>query len=95
MHSSIHKRFRRVPAVALGLFLTFSLSAVAFAGPMKFGEGMNSLETDDKGELTAEGKKTVLKELDKIPDEDAWDLNLWAELERGRAEGPIYVEFRR
>lgn len=67
---------------------------IAHAGPIKVGEGMEALETDDKGNLTSEGQKTAVKELDRIPGEDAWDFTMYAELGGQAAEGPIYIEFR-
>jgi hypothetical protein len=78
----------------LALGLTLLVSTTALAGEMKFGEGSGSLETDDDGKLTAAGKESVLKELDKIPGEDAWDLNVWLKLDKPKGvEGPLYVEF--
>lgn len=70
----------------------YSVGSVAYAGELKFGEGMSSLETDDKGKLTDAGEKSALKKLDKIPGEDAWDLKVWAKLDHNNP-GPLYVEF--
>jgi MYXO-CTERM domain-containing protein len=75
--------------VALG---TLFVASPAWASEIKFGEGPSSLEVDDQGKLTEAGKKTAVKELDKIPGEDAWDLRVWAKLDKG-APGPLYVEF--
>ena len=73
--------------------LTVSLATgLAHAGELKFGEGPSSLETDDNGKLTSAGAKTALKQLDKIIGEDAWDLKVWARVDRGVA-GPMYIEF--
>ncbi len=65
----------------------------ASAGEIKFGEGMTALATDDAGKLTAEGKASAIKELDSVPGEDAWDMTLWARLDSGADEGPLYIEF--
>lgn len=70
----------------------YSVASVAYAGELKFGEGMKSLETDDKGKLTAAGEKSALKKLDKIPGEDAWNLKVWAKLDNNNP-GPLYLEF--
>lgn len=75
--------------VALGALF---VATPAWAGEIKFGEGPSSLEVDDQGKLTEAGRKTAVKELDKIPGEDAWDLRVWAKLDKG-APGPLYVEF--
>lgn len=77
-------------ALALGTLL---VSTPAWAGEFKFGEGPGSLDIDDNGKLTSEGRKAAISQLDKIPGEDAWDLNLWVSLDSGRAEGPLYIEF--
>lgn len=76
-------------AAATGLAVAL-MATPALAGDLKYGEGVGSLEVDEDGKLT--GGKSV-KELDKIPGEDAWDLSLWASLDGGRAEGPLYIEF--
>lgn len=70
----------------------YSVASVAYAGELKFGEGMSALETDDKGKLTEAGKGTIIKELDKVPGEDAWDLKVWAKLDHNNP-GPLYLEF--
>ena len=75
-----------------GAGLAVSASS-AFAGEIKFGEGMTALATDDAGKLTAEGKASAVKELDSVPGEDAWDMTLWARLDSGADEGPLYIEF--
>ncbi len=75
--------------IALGTLL---FAAPAWAGEIKFGEGPSSLEVDDQGKLTEAGRKTAVKELDKMPGEDAWDLRIWAKIDKG-APGPLYVEF--
>lgn len=75
----------------IGLGGLFTAST-AMAGEIKFGEGPSSLEVDDSGKLTDAGRKTAVKELDKIPGEDAWDLRVYAKLDKG-AGGPLYVEF--
>ena len=85
---------RRVVRISL-LSAALSLGAVglAHAGPILVGEGMDALAVDDDGKITAEGKKTAIKELDKIPGEDAWDFTLYTELSGKAAEGPMYIEF--
>lgn len=78
------------------MLLTFAFlmlaPAAASAGEIKFGQGSDSLETDDDGALTADGKKAVVDAVDRTPGEDLWETQLWARVDRG-AEGPIYVEF--
>lgn len=83
---------RRVAIITtLGLGGLFTAD-VAHAAEIKFGEGPSSLAVDDEGKLTDAGRKTAVKELDKIPGEDAWDLRVWAKLDKGKG-GPLYVEF--
>jgi len=76
------------------LFSAFALpllaGSTAFAGEIKFGQEM--LDVDDKGALSADGKKKVVAELDNVPGEDAWLAYAWAKVDKG-AEGPLYVEF--
>ncbi len=89
------KRFQPARIFAAAAFVAVAGVAIpAFAGELKFGEGADSLKTDDNGKLTAEGAKTAIKELDKVPGEDEWDLKIWAKIDRG-GEGPLYVEFFR
>lgn len=70
---------------------------LAWAGPdtqeIWFGTGSNSLETNENGQVTEEGKKTKTKEVDRIPGEDDWELKLHARMGKYAAEGPVYVEF--
>ena len=88
------RRVRTIATLSGALFLgSLALVPAALAGEIKFGEGLDSLATDDNGKLTDEGKATVLTELDSIPGEDAWDMNRWARLDSGAAEGPLYIEF--
>lgn len=89
---TIARRVLRVSALSAAV-LTLS-AGVALAGPIKVGEGAGALETDDSGGLTDAGKKSAVTELDRIPGEDAWDFTMFAELNKGAAEGPIYIEFR-
>ncbi len=70
------------------------ISSAAYAGELKFGEGADSLQTDDAGKLTSTGGKTAVKEIDKVIGEDAWDLKIWARVDRAVA-GPMYIEFYR
>lgn len=65
-------------------------SVVAYAGEIKFGQ--QELAVDDKGNLSADGKKSATDTLDNIPGEDAWQAYIWARLDHG-AEGPLYFEF--
>lgn len=91
------RRSLRILTLSTALGVGLLTTGVAHADPMiLFGEGPESLAVDDeKGKLTAEGKKTALKELDKIPGEDAWDLRVYIEMPRKAAEGPLYFEFFR
>jgi MYXO-CTERM domain-containing protein len=91
MRLNIASKFRAF-AFASTLLTAALASGVAHAGELKFGEGPSSLETDDKGKLTGAGSKTAVKELDKVIGEDAWDLKVWARVDRGVA-GPMYIEF--
>lgn len=83
------RNWLKMGAAATGLMVAL-MATPALAGDLKYGEGVGSLEVDDDGKFT--GGSTV-KKLDKLPGEDAWDLSLWASLDGGRAEGPLYVEF--
>ena len=65
-------------------------SVIAYAGEIKF--GAQELAVDDKGVITAEGKKAAVSELDNIPGEDAWQAFVWAKLDNA-GEGPLYFEF--
>jgi MYXO-CTERM domain-containing protein len=65
-------------------------STVAWAGEIKI--GATALETDDKGNLTASGRKAVVDTLDEEPGEDLWKAFLWAKLDNA-AGGPLYFEF--
>ncbi len=85
MRRSLH-RMLLVSAFALPL----TASSIASAGEIKFGQEM--LDVDDKGALSAEGKKKTVTELDNVPGEDAWLAFTWAKVDKG-AEGPLYVEF--
>ncbi len=82
---------KMVGAIALGGTLFVANSALA--GDLKYGEGVDAFEVGEDGKLTGDSEKNSLKKLDKIPGEDAWDLSLWASLDSGRAEGPLYIEF--
>lgn len=85
MRRSLH-RMLLVSAFALPL----TASSIASAGEIKFGQEM--LDVDDKGALSADGKKKTVTELDNVPGEDAWLAFTWAKIDKG-AEGPLYVEF--
>ena len=69
----------------------------ALAGPADseiwFGTGVDSLEVDENGKLTEEGAKTRTSEVDRIPSEEDWELQLHARMGKYAAEGPLYVEF--
>lgn len=78
--------------------LTVGLTpTTAWAGPNSeeiwFGTGADSLETDENGQLTAEGEKTRAKEVDRIPGTEDWELKIHARLGKYAAEGPLYIEF--
>ena len=62
----------------------------AFAGEVKFGP--IPLATDDKGVITADGRKAASEEIPSQPGEELWPLHLWAKIDKG-APGPLYVEF--
>ncbi|RMG98187.1 MAG: hypothetical protein D6705_06635 [Deltaproteobacteria bacterium] len=54
--------------------------------------GKEPLPTDDKGKITAEGRKMAVSELHSAPGEEIWTIHIWASLDRG-APGPLYIEF--
>jgi MYXO-CTERM domain-containing protein len=87
-----HRRILRTLAFTTALALGAFGAGAAHAAEIKFGEGPSSLAVDDAGMLTDAGRKTAVKALDKVPGEDAWDLRVWAKLDKG-APGPLYVEF--
>ena len=92
MHMRTLGNWLKFSAAVTGLMVALTATP-ALAGDFKFGEGVDSLEADEKGNLTAAGKKSAVSELDKVPGEDEWDLNLWANLDKARAAGPLYIEF--
>lgn len=65
-------------------------STAAWAGEVKV--GATELAVDDKGNLTAEGRKAIVDTLDEVPGEDLWKAYIWAKLDNA-AEGPLYIEF--
>lgn len=69
---------------------TLGGSSVAWAGEMKF--GTSTLEVDDKGNLTATGRKAAVDTIDEEPGEDMWKTFVWAKLDNAGA-GPLYLEF--
>lgn len=83
--------------VLVGATVSLSPTVAWAAGPSSeeiwFGEGQDSLETDDDGVVTAEGAKTKTHEVDRIPGEDDWELKVHARMGKYAAEGPLYVEF--
>ncbi|PRQ01318.1 hypothetical protein ENSA5_26890 [Enhygromyxa salina] len=85
-----------VAAATAGLAVGLTPSE-ALAGPQSdeiwFGTGADSLETDDKGKLTAEGEASRTSEVDRIPSEEDWELKLHARMGKHAAAGPVYVEF--
>ena len=85
-----------VSAVTAGLVVGLTPDE-ALAGPsdeeMWFGTGADSLETGENGRVTEEGAKTKTKEVDRIPDEDDWELKIHARMGKHAAEGPLYIEF--
>jgi MYXO-CTERM domain-containing protein len=85
-----------VAAVTTGLAVGLAPSE-AWAGPeaeqIWFGTGVDSLDTDDKGQVTSEGAKTKTDKVDRIPGEDDWELKFHARMSGHAAEGPVYVEF--
>lgn len=85
-HTSILPRLLIGAALAAPLLV----SATALAGEIKIGQ--QPLATDDKGNLTADGKKAAVSELDNVPGEDIWVAHVWAKIDNGGA-GPLYFEF--
>jgi MYXO-CTERM domain-containing protein len=69
---------------------TLCTASVAWAGEIKF--GATQLEVDDKGNLSATGRKAVVDTIDEVPGEDRWEVHLWAKLDNA-AEGPLYFQF--
>jgi MYXO-CTERM domain-containing protein len=85
-----------VAAVTTGLAVGLAPTE-ALAGPEQdqiwFGTGVDSLETGENGQVTAEGAKTKTDEVDRIPGSEDWELKLHAKMGKYAAEGPVYVEF--
>ena len=69
---------------------TLGGSTVVWAGEIKFGTG--APEVDDKGNLTASGRKALVDTLDEEPGEDLWKAFIWAKLDNA-APGPLYFQF--
>lgn len=84
-----HRRWILPTAVAMAT-LCSTAASVAWAGEVKVGAA--ALEVDDKGNLTASGRKAVVDTLDEVPGQDTWIVNVWAKLDNV-AEGPLYFEF--
>jgi len=87
MRSQLLRRWTLPTALA---FAALGSSTVAWAGEIKF--GTSNLETDDKGNLTASGRKAAVDTLDEEPGEDLWKTFIWAKLDNA-AQGPLYFEF--
>lgn len=81
-----HRRWMFSTAVALAALC----STTAWAGELKVGTA--PLEVDDKGNITAAGRKAAVDTLDEVPGEDTWQAHIWAKLD-GAAAGPMYFEF--
>ncbi|MEE9383385.1 MAG: hypothetical protein V3V08_08220 [Nannocystaceae bacterium] len=76
-------------ACALG---SSALPSIAAAGEIKFGQGHDSLSTDDSGNLSGAGRKAAVKEIDRTPGEDLWHVDVWGKIDHGQP-GTIYFEF--
>ncbi len=81
-----HRRWIFSTAVALAALC----STTAWAGELKVGAA--PLDVDDKGNITASGRKAAVDTLDEVPGEDVWQANIWAKLDNAAA-GPLYLEF--
>jgi MYXO-CTERM domain-containing protein len=81
-----HRRWIFSTAVALAALCSTS----AWAGELKVGAA--PLDVDDKGNITASGRKAAVDTLDEVPGEDVWQANIWAKLDNAAA-GPLYLEF--
>lgn len=81
-----HRRWMFSTAVALAALC----STTAWAGELKVGTA--PLDVDDKGNITAAGRKAAVDTLDEVPGEDTWQAHIWAKLD-GAAAGPMYFEF--
>ena len=72
--------------------LTFALAVAsgalvapeAFAGEMKI--GAEPLDTDDSGNITSAGKSAATNELESLPGEEIWPINVWAKLDKGAGD---------
>ncbi len=84
-----HRRWTLPTAVAVAT-LCSTAASVAWAGEIKVGAA--ALEVDDKGNITASGRKAIIENIDEVPGEDTWQLFVWAKLDNA-AEGPLYFEF--
>jgi hypothetical protein len=76
---------------ALALLLASTASAVAWAGPLLVAP--EPFATKDTGRLADGEQGKAVTALAGIAGDDAWELNLWAELDWGYGAGPMYVEF--
>lgn len=81
-----HRRWIFSTAVAMAALC----STAAWAGEIKV--GATELAVDDKGNLTAEGRKAAVDTLDEVAGEDMWKAYIWAKLDNA-GEGPLYLEF--
>lgn len=81
-----HRRWMISTAVALAALG----STTAWAGELKVGAA--PLDVDDKGNITAAGRKAAVDTLDEVPGEDTWQAQIWAKLDNAAA-GPLYLEF--
>lgn len=81
-----YRRWTISTAVALAALC----STTAFAGELKVGAA--PLDVDDKGNITAAGRKAAVDTLDEVPGEDVWQAHIWAKLDNAAA-GPLYLEF--
>jgi hypothetical protein len=97
MRSILRTVLMSVTFVAAGATVSLAPSSVYAAGPntqeIWFGEGADSLETDDAGKLTDAGAKTRATEIDRIPGTEDWELKVHARLGKTAAPGPLYTEF--
>lgn len=85
-----HTRRWSLPTALAMAILCSTAATVAWAGEIKI--GASALEVDDKGNLSAAGRKNIVDTLDEVPGEDVWKAYVWTKLDNAAA-GPLYFEF--
>lgn len=77
-------------ASALGFTAVLLTAGIVHAGEIKFGSEV--LEVDGEGKLTDKGRGAAKEEIPSRPNEEIWDVHLWAKLDKP-APGGLSIEF--